>query len=303
MDANQLSNSSCDGSLAFRVGGEAAFVDHVGLQPRNRLLATLPRRVSSRLMPHLRPVLRPRDKVLCEADEPLTHVYFLETGQVSLVSVFKDDTIAEMATVGREGLVGIDALLGGERALGRYVVPVSGLAVAIEAVHFRNEMEVSPELRAVVEKYAQAFLREALQTAACNSVHMVEERCARRLLMSLDRSDDETLTLTQEYLAEMLGVCRSTVSLAASVLRRAGLIHYRRGSIRVLDRVGLERASCACYRVIRGQYERLLPRTYERQLSLIDQPTRPVLDQPSLSIVDQPTRSFVDPPSLSRVLR
>jgi CRP-like cAMP-binding protein len=230
-------------------------------------------------------VLLPRDKVLCEADEPLTHVYFIETGLVSLVSVFEDGTIAEMATVGREGLVGIDTLLGGERALGRYVVPVPSVALAIETVRFEGALQVSPELRAVAENYAQAFLREALQTAACNSVHMVEERCARRLLMSLDRSDDETFALTQEYLAETLGVCRSTVTLAASALRRAGLIHYRRGTIRVLDRVGLERASCECYRVIRSEYERLLPRTYERQLALVN--------QPSLSLVDQPSPSRV----------
>ncbi len=310
MDANQLSNSSCAGSLAFRVSGKDAFVDHVVLRPRNRLLGTLPRGISSRLLPHLRPVLLARDKVLCDADEPLTHVYFIETGFVALVSVFKDGTTAEMATVGREGFVGIDALLGGERALGRYVVPVTGLALAIEVVRLRSAMEVSLELRAVAENYAQAFLREALQTAACNSVHLAEERCARRLLTSLDRSDDETLTLTQDHLAEMLGVCRSTVSLAASALRRAGLIHYCRGTVRVLDRVGLERASCECYRVIRDHYERLLPRTYQRQLSLVDQPVRPVLDQPlrsgarqpSLRVVDQPTRSFAEPPFLSRGL-
>ena len=138
------------------------------------------------------PVLLPPDKVLCDADEPLTHVYFIETGLVSLVSVFEDGTTAEMATVGREGLVGIDTLLRSERAPGRYVAPVSGLALAIEAVRFQNALRASPELRAVAENYAQAFLREALQTAACNSVHKVEERCARRLLMSLDRSDDET---------------------------------------------------------------------------------------------------------------
>src|SRR5262245_60723305 len=119
MAASQLSNSSCDGFSAFRVGGKAAFADHVSLRPRNRLLATLPRKVSLPLLPHLRPVLLQRDEVLCDTDEPLTHVYFIETGEVSLVSVFQDGTIAEMATVGREGLVGIDALLGGERAIGR----------------------------------------------------------------------------------------------------------------------------------------------------------------------------------------
>jgi CRP-like cAMP-binding protein len=243
----------------------------------------------------------PRDQVLCEADEPLTHVYFIETGLVSLVSFFDDGTTAEMATVGREGLVGIDALLGGERALGRYVAPVSGLALMMETVQFQGALRVSPELRAVSQSYAQAFLREALQTAACNSVHMVEERCARRLLRSHDRSDDETLTLTQEYLATTLGVCRSTVTLAASALRSAGLIHYRRGTIRVLDRVGLERASCECYRAIRSQYERLLPRTYEPQLSLVEPPCLALVDRPSPAPADRATLSPAGQPFLSLV--
>ena len=301
MDANELSNSSCDGSLAFTVGGKAALTDRVALRPRNRLLATLPRRVIASLLPHLRPVLLPADQVLCEADEPLTHVYFIETGLVSLVSVFEDGTRAEMATMGREGLVGIDTLLSGERALGRYVVRVSGQALAIETGRFQSALQASPELRAVSESYAQAFLRETLQTAACNSVHMVEERCARRLLIGHDRSDNATLTLTPEYLAETLGVCRSTVTLAASALRRAGLIRYRRGTIRVLDRVGLERVSCECYRVIRSQYERLLPRTYEPLLSLVGQSPRSLVEQPSLSPVGPPVLSLVDRPSPSLV--
>ena len=301
MDASQHGDSNGDGSLAFPEGSKVALLDHVGLRPRNRLLATLPRRVLSSLLPHLVPVMLPRDQVLCEADEPLTHVYFIETGLVSLVSFFDDGTTAEMATVGREGLVGIDALLGGARALGRYVAPVSGLALMMETVQFESALRVSPELRAVSQSYAQAFLREALQTAACNSVHVVEERCACRLLRSHDRSDDETLTLTQEYLATTLGVCRSTVTLAASALRSAGLIHYRRGTIRVLDRVGLERASCECYRAIRSQYERLLPRTYEPQLSLVEPPCLALVGRPSPAPADRATLSPAGQPFLSLV--
>jgi CRP-like cAMP-binding protein len=301
MDASQLGDSSGNGSLALPEGSKAALLDHVGFRPRNRLLAMLPRRAISSLLPHLVPVPLPGDKVLCDADEPLTHVYFIETGLVSLVSIFDDGSTAEMATVGREGLVGIDALLGGERALGRYVASVPSLALAMEAGRFQGALRESPELRAVSENYARAFLREALQTAACNSVHMVEERCARRLLISHDRSDDETLALTQEYLAATLGVCRSTVTLAASGLRRAGLIHYRRGTIRVLDRVGLERASCECYRIIRSQYERLLPRTYEPRLSLVEQPSLSLGDRPSPSLVDEASVSLVGQPSWSLV--
>jgi CRP-like cAMP-binding protein len=146
---------------------------------------------------------------------------------------------------------------------GQCVVRAPGLALAVEVSAFQTAMQKSPSLRTACEAYARAFLREALQTAACNSVHRVEERCARWLLMSQDRSDGEMLSLTQEHLAEMLGVCRSTVTLAAGALQRAGLIRYRRGAIRVLDRLGLERVSCECYRVIRSHYEQLLPRTYE----------------------------------------
>ena len=267
MNANKFRNSGCDVPLAFAVGKEAARTARAGLQPRNRILAALPREILSSLLPHLKPEFLPRSKVLYDVDEPLGHVYFVERGLVSMVAVFENRTTAEMATVGREGLVGIGSVLGGERALGRYVVPVPALALAVEASEFRSALRQSPELRAACRNYAHAFLGEALQTAACNSVHVVEERCARWLLMSYDRSDGDTLALTQEYLADMLGVCRSTVTLAAGALQRAGLICYRRGAISVLNRPGLEKASCECYRVIRNQYERLLPRTDEQQLS------------------------------------
>ena len=221
MNASNPRTPGCDPPQGFAVRETAALIDEVDLKPKNRLLAALPREALSSLMPHLQPEFLPRGKVLFNVDEPLTRVYFLESGVVSLVAVFEDRTTAEMATLGREGVVGIGTLLGGEHALGRYVVPMPALALAIEASRFQNALVESPELRAACEAYAQAFLREALQTAACNSVHMVEERCARRLLMSHDRNDGDTLTLTQESLAEMLGVCRSTVTLAAGALQRA----------------------------------------------------------------------------------
>ena len=273
MNANTFGNS--DGEVSLFAVGRDPPMGRAGSSPRNRILAALPRDVLASLLPYLQPEFLSRGTVLCDVDESLRHVYFVEKGLVSMVAVFADRTTAEMATVGREGLVGVGNILGGEHALARYVVPMPALALAIDASQFRGALQDSPELRATCNAYAQAFLGEALQTAACNSVHMVEERCARWLLMSHDRSDDDTLGLTQEYLAEMLGVCRSTVTLAAGALQRAGLIRYRRGAITVLDRLGLEAASCECYRVIREQYERLLPRTGERQpsrrkLSLVD---------------------------------
>jgi CRP-like cAMP-binding protein len=273
MTATTFGNPGGEVPSAFAVG-KAIPVGRAGSDPRNRILAALPREVLSNLLPYLQPEFLPRGRVLCDIDESLRHVYFVERGLVSMVAVFADRTTAEMATVGHEGLVGIGNILGGEHALARYVVPMPALALAIEASQFRGALRESAELCATCNAYAHAFLGEALQTAACNSVHMVEERCARWLLMSHDRSDGDTLGLTQEYLADMLGVCRSTVTLAAGALQRAGLIRYRRGAITVLDRPGLETVSCECYHVIREQYERMLPRTGERassrrQLSLV----------------------------------
>jgi CRP-like cAMP-binding protein len=267
MDANELAGFGGGAYFPPALGERTACAEDSGPAPRNRLLAGLPRDVLRYLLPHLKPVSLPEGRVLCEADQPLTRVYFVETGLVSLVAVFSDRTTGEMATVGREGLVGIGTLWGGERALGRYVVPVRGLALAVEVPQFQRLLRQSPELCASCEAYAEAFLREALQTAACNSVHTVEERCARRLLMNHDRSDGNPLTLTQRHLAAMLGVCRSTVTVAAGALQQAGLIRYCRGAITVLDRPGLERASCECYGVIRNQYDRLFSRTRERYLS------------------------------------
>lgn len=231
-------------------------------QPRNRLLMALPAEDLRRLRPHLEPVALPHRKVLFEADELLMRVYLIQAGVVSLVTVFEDGTTVEMATVGREGMVGVGTLLGGDTALGCYVVQVPGSALTMEASRFRDALRESPKLRMVCEAYAQAFFAQLLQNVACNAAHSVERRCARRLLMSHDRSDGDTFALTQELLAEMLGVRRSTVTLVDRALQKAGLIEYHRGAITVLDRPGLEAAACECYRVIRERYEDFLPHTF-----------------------------------------
>ena len=167
-----------------------------------------------------------------------------------------------MATVGREGMVGIGILLGGEHALSRYVVPVSGFAHVIGASRLRSALRVSPELRAACETYAQAFIAHLLQNVACNAAHRVEQRCARWLLMCADRTEDDTFELTQEYLAEMLGVPDSTWTSVVGSLQQAGLINYRRDTITVLDRRGLEAAACECYRIVRNRCEQLLARLF-----------------------------------------
>jgi CRP-like cAMP-binding protein len=230
------------------------------LRPRNRLLAALPHEILSSLRPHLKPTSLPRGRVLSEADEPLRRVYFVETGAVSLMTVFEDGSTAEMTTVGREGMVGIGTILGGDTALGRAVVPVPGFALAIEASRFQIELRASRALRAVCESYAQSFVAHLLQNVACNAAHRVEQRCARWLLMCGDQTEDDTFELTQECLAEMLGVRRSTVTVVACTLQQAGLIQYHRGAITVLDRRGLEATACECYRIVRAGYERPLVR-------------------------------------------
>ena len=232
--------------------------------PRNRLLAALLPEDLVSLRPHLERVPLVDGRILFEANEPITRVYFVEAGVVSLTAVFQNGTTAEMATVGREGMVGVGSLLGSDAALGRYRVQVPGSALAVEAPRLQGALRKSPALLAVCQAYARAFLGQALQTAACNSVHTVEQRCARWLLMGHDRRESDTFALKQELLAKMLGVCRPTATVAAGALQSAGLIRYSRGVLTVLDRPGLEVASCECYRVIRDHFERLLPRTYER---------------------------------------
>jgi CRP-like cAMP-binding protein len=234
-----------------------ALTDLETCKPRNWLLAALPHDVLVSLLPQLKPVSLPRGRVLCDIGEPLRRIYFVEAGALSLMTVFEDGTTAEIATVGCEGLVGIGILLGDDTVLGRYVVPLAGFALAVEASRFAGVLGEIPILRAKCESYAQAFVAHLLQNVICNAAHGVEQRFARWLLMCGDQTDDDTFLLTQEYVAEMLGVRRSTVTVIARTLQQRGLICYRRGAIAVLDRCALEAASCECYRIIRDGYKRL----------------------------------------------
>jgi CRP-like cAMP-binding protein len=237
-------------------------------RPRNRLLAALSDGALWSLRPHLRTVHLPRGSVLCESGDRLRRVYFPEAGAVSLVTVFEDGSTAEMATVGREGVVGIGALLGGEHAFGRHIMAVSGSALAVEDSRFQSALCENRALRAACETYAQAFLAHLLQNVACNAIHRVDQRCARRLLMCNDQAEGASFELTQEYLAELLGVRRSTVTVVAGSLQREGLIHYRRGAMTVLDRRGLETTACECYQIVRDTYERsLLPASLSKPAS------------------------------------
>jgi CRP-like cAMP-binding protein len=229
------------------------------LTPSNRLLAGLPPQDLCHLRPHLEPVALLRGEVLFEVGERLKRAYFVEAGVVALVVVFENGTTAVSAIVGREGMVGVGALLGSHAALGRHLVQVNGSALTMEVSRLRDALRESPRLRAACQAYATAIFGQVLQTIACHSVHTMEERCARWLLLVHDRSNGDTLALTQAFLAQMLGVHRSTAAAVTRTLQRAGLIRYCLGDIRVLDRAGLESAACECYGIDRDRYQGLLP--------------------------------------------
>ena len=232
------------------------------LKPKNRLLAALPGDELLGLRPYLEPVLLSRGNLLLKGDEPLTRVYFVETGVVSLVSALEDRSCAGVAVVGPEGLIGMAAMLGSDTALGRHLVHLPGSALALEVSRFQSAWRASPKLRAACEAYAQALFIQMLHAAACNRLHPVEQRCARWLLMCADRTEDDALDLTEEGLAELLGVPRSAAAAAVRTLQEAGLICRRRSAVAVLDRQRLEAAACECYRIVRDRNQRLFGRAF-----------------------------------------
>jgi CRP-like cAMP-binding protein len=230
-----------------------------GFESSNQLLAVLPPDALLYLRSLFEPVALLPGEVLCEAGEVLERAYFIEAGVVALMALFKNGIAAVMTTVGREGMLGVSALTGNDIAVGRQVVRVQGSALAVEISHFRRALETSAALRAICEGYARALLGQVLQTIACNGVHTIEERCARWLLMSHDRSDDDTCALTEELLAQMAGNSPAAASAVTQNLQKAGLISRRPGLITVVDRPGLEAAACECYLMDRARYRRILP--------------------------------------------
>jgi CRP-like cAMP-binding protein len=223
----------------------------------NRLLAALPPEERRRLVPRLERVHLTVKQPLLEPQTPITHVYFPVDGVVSLVAVMADGATAEVTTVGHEGLVGLPVFLGAESSPILAVCQIAGDAWRLPAAAFRAAARRAP-LRELLHRYTQALLDELAQTAACNRLHPLEERCARWLLMTHDRVAADHFQLTQEFLASMLGVRRPTVSVVMSLLRRAGLVRYTRGAVTVVDRPGLEAAACECYGSVRRGYDRLL---------------------------------------------
>lgn len=227
--------------------------------PRNLLLKALPLAERRRLLPLLEPVDMTLGKVLYESGDTLQHVYFPIDCIVSLLYVMKDGASAEIAVVGNEGLIGIALFMGGESTTNRAVVQSAGLAYRLEGAQLKREFRRSGALQHLLLRYTQALLTQMSQTAVCNRHHSVEQQLCRWLLLSLDRVFTNELIMTQELIANMLGVRREGVTEAAGKLQAAGLIQYKRGHISVLDRPALERSACECYSVVKREFDRLLP--------------------------------------------
>jgi CRP-like cAMP-binding protein len=226
---------------------------------QNDLLAALPRLESDRLYPHLQLVPLPLGEVLYESGDTLQHVYFPVLSIVSLLYVMADGASAEIAVVGNEGVIGIALFMGGETMPNRAVVQSAGYAYRLKGQLLKEEFNRAGELQHLLLRYTQALLTQMAQTAVCNRHHSVDQQLCRWLLLSLDRLPSNELCMTQELIANMLGVRREGVTEAAGKLQSAGLIQYSRGRITVTDRPGLEARACECYQVVKTEFDRLLP--------------------------------------------
>ena len=225
---------------------------------QNHLLAALPENEYERLLPHLEAVSMPLGEAIYESGGRLQHVYFPTTSIVSLLYVLEDGASAELAVVGNEGVLGISLFMGGETTPNRAVVQSAGFGYRLKSSLLKEEFNRAGPLLRLLLRYTQALITQMAQTAVCNRHHSVQQQLCRWLLLSLDRLPTNTLTMTQELIANMLGVRREGVTAAAGALQRAGLISYSRGRIVVLDRPGLEGAVCECYAVVKREFDRLL---------------------------------------------
>jgi CRP-like cAMP-binding protein len=214
-------------------------------------------------MPDLEQIRCERAQVLMNADGALDHVFFPDSGVVSVVAVYADGSIIEMATIGREGCSGIQAILGAKRSSVQLLVQIPGSAAKMSRAAFRTAMQSMPSFRSLMDAYVRAFLEQVMASVACNGAHSLKQRLARWLLMMRDRSDGDTLPITQELRAEILGVQMPTISNAAREFERAGLIERGRRQVTILDRPGLIEASCECYQLVRTRLAFHLPKTYE----------------------------------------
>jgi CRP-like cAMP-binding protein len=240
--------------------GRGSAVDSGDHDPRqNHLLDALPPEDFARLEPHLELTPMKLGDVLYEPGVKLRYVYFPTTAIVSLLYVMEDGASAEIAIVGNEGILGISLFMGGDTTPSRAVVQSAGYGFRMKAELLKSEFERFGAAMHLLLRYTQALITQMAQTAVCNRHHSIDQQLCRWLLLSLDRLATNELTMTQELIANMLGVRREGVTAAAGKLQEAGLIEYRRGRITVLDRSGLEARSCECYQVVKTEIDRLLP--------------------------------------------
>lgn len=231
---------------------------------QNHLLAALPVDVKQRLFPHLERVPLPLGDVLYESGDALHHVYFPTDAIVSLLYVMESGASAEISVVGNEGLIGVAVFMGGESTPSRAVVQSAGHAYRLAGQRLKDEFNRHGELLQLMLRYTQALITQMAQTAVCNRHHSIDQQLCRWLLLALDRLPGNQLNMTQELIANMLGVRREGVTDAAGKLQRVGVIEYSRGHITVLDRPRLERLSCECYAVVKKETDRLLPYLHAR---------------------------------------
>ena len=226
---------------------------------QNHILDALPQPERERLFPYLKLVALPLGQALYESGDTLRHIYFPTDVIISLLYVLKDGAAAEIAVVGNDGAIGVALFMGGETTTNRAIVQSAGSAYMLTGARLKEEFERHGETLHILLRYTQALITQMTQTAVCNRHHSVDQQLCRWLLLSLDRLSTDTLTMTQELIANMLGVRREGVTEAAGKLQKLGVISYRRGEITVLDRPRLEQLSCECYGVVKKETDRLLP--------------------------------------------
>ncbi|MEC4816793.1 MAG: Crp/Fnr family transcriptional regulator [Scytonema sp. PMC 1069.18] len=226
---------------------------------QNCLLDALPHKLYEKLIPYLRRVTLERGQRLHEPNEPIIDLYFPLDCVLSITITMNDGRTAETGIIGKREVIGVNAFMGDrETTQTTYIVQVAGSAMKIDAKVLLNEFDCNKQMRDVMLRYTQAFIAQLSQTTACNSLHNVEQRLARWLLEVRDRVEQNNLTLTQEFIAEMLGVRRSSVTQTAQKLQENSLIRYHRGNVEILDLQGLENYSCECFKTVKQEYDRLL---------------------------------------------
>jgi CRP-like cAMP-binding protein len=229
---------------------------------QNRLLASLDSEDFQLLAGRLAPVTLEKGALLYDPGDMVDTVYFPDDCVISLMTLMESGAAIESATIGREGALGLMAAVSPRQSLSRAIVQVAGRARRISAPHLHRAWEQSAQIRDLIDRHNEALFAHAIHSVACNALHSVEARFCRWLLSCHDRIDSNTVSLTQEFLADMLGVQRTTVTVVARALQAAGLIRYRRGVVDILDRAGLEAIACECYGAVRRNYERLLPEPF-----------------------------------------